>query len=88
MGRKIVLKFSKSVKSKIPRDFKTFLSNGSNKTRMVQQIFEFIQDIEGKALHILRVTMLVLSSEDACKSVNLSTCELFLALLSKKKLYF
>ena len=34
----------KSVKSKIPRDFCTFLANGSNNTRMVKLIFEFIQD--------------------------------------------
>lgn len=49
---------------------------------VVQQIFEFIQDIKGKALQMLTVTMLVLSSEDACKRVNLSTCELFLVLPS------
>ena len=47
---------------------------------VVQQILEFIQDIKGKALQMLTVTMLVLSSEEAV--VNLSTCELFLVLPS------
>ena len=75
----------KSVKSKIPRNFCTFLANGSNKTRMVKLIFEFIQDSKRKVLNILRTRMLVLSGEDSCHKVTLSTCEPFPELLSNQE---
>ena len=75
----------KSIKSKIPRDFSTFLSNGSNKTRMVELIFEFFKSIKGKALNILRTTVLILSREGACTKVTLSSCEPFPELLSNQE---
>ena len=42
----------KSAKSKIPRDFASFLSNNDNKTQMIELIFETIEKEKPKFLNI------------------------------------
>ena len=46
----------KSAKSKIPRDFASFLSNNDNKTKIIELIFETIIKEKLKFLNILRTT--------------------------------
>ena len=52
----------KSAKSKIPRDFASFLSNHDNKTEMTELIFQTIKKEKLKFLNILRTTEVYLSS--------------------------
>ena len=46
----------KSTKSKISRDFASFLSNNDNKTKMIELIFETIIKEKLKFLNILQTT--------------------------------
>ena len=43
----------KSLRSKMPRDFQSFLMNVENKTRMVELISEYIDTNKAKTLNIL-----------------------------------
>ena len=57
-SRRILIK---SICAKVlTSDFASFLSNGENKTRMIQVIFEFIVKHNAKILHVLRTTVLIL----------------------------
>lgn len=44
----------KSVKSKVTRDFKSFLSNSDNKNSLVDLFFEYFIENEAKLLNVLR----------------------------------
>ena len=63
----------KSAKSKIPRDFASFLSNNDNKTQMIELIFETIEKEKPKFLNIQRTTEVYLSSYNKCIRITLST---------------
>ena len=52
-----------SVKSRTPCDFKEFLSNGENKSRLITLTFEYFVIKKAKVLNNLRATKLVLLEE-------------------------
>ena len=82
-SRKILIK---SILSQVPKsDFASFLSNGENKTRMIQLISEFTVKHKAKILNLLRTTVLILSREDECQKVTFSTCEAFQEQLSNQE---
>ena len=62
----------KSSKSKIPRNFNNFLSNGENKTRMINLIFETLTEEKVKVLNLLKSTRLYLSNDNTCTLLTLS----------------
>ena len=72
----------KSALSKIPREFSKFLSNGENKTRMIELIFETLQRKKAAVLNTLQTTKIILSREDHCQSISLSSNDTFGNLLS------
>ena len=61
----------RSPKSKVPRDFKAFLNNGDNKTKMIEIMFQVIIDCKAKVLNLLRTSELLLSKENYYKSISL-----------------
>ena len=65
----------KSSKSKIPRDFSKFLQSGDNKTRLVELIFQSIQDDRVQVLNSLRTNQLILSGENCCWLLGLSSVQ-------------
>ena len=67
----------KSALSKIPREFSKFLSNRENKTRMIELIFETLQRKKAAVLNTLRTTKIILSREDHCQSISLSSNDTF-----------
>ena len=76
----------KSFHLKVPtRNFASFLSNGENKTRMIQSIFESIVKHKPKILNLFRTAVLILCREDECHKVTLSTCEAFQELLCNQE---
>ena len=72
----------KSALSKIPREFFKFLSNGEDKTRMIELIFETLQRKKAAVLNTLRTTKIIVSREDHCQSILLSSNDAFGNLLS------
>lgn len=72
----------KSSKSKIPREFSKFLSNGENKLRMIEIIFQVLEVKKVHVLNSLRTTKLVLSRFEECKIITLSSCDSFVTLVS------
>ena len=66
----ILIKF---VKSKVPREFQKFLLNGDNKTRLLQLMFDYIVDNKAKVLNTLRINKLMLSKENMCTVITLSS---------------
>ena len=62
----------KSAKSKIPRDFASFLLNNDNKTKMIELIFGTIIKEKLKFLNILPTTEVYLSSYNKCILITLS----------------
>ena len=63
----------KSALSKIPREFSKFLSNGENKTRMIELIVETLQRKTADVLNNVRTTKTILSREDHYQSISLSS---------------
>jgi hypothetical protein len=63
----------KSFQSKVPRDFKNFLTNGDNKTRMITLLFDYFSSNQAKVLNILRTSKLVLSKDIETICVTLSS---------------
>ena len=82
VSSKIIIK---SARSKIPRDFTSFLSSGENKTRMIELIFETLKQKKAQALNTLRTTKIVLSRERECSIVTLAGCSSFHQLLSNQE---
>ena len=77
--------FIKSPKSKIPRDFSNFLSNGENKFRMIELL---IHTTKEKILHILnalRTLQMIFSHEQECVSIKLIGCSLYFQCLAITK---
>ena len=82
-SKKILIK---SIRSKVPTsDSASFLSNGENKTRIIQLIFESIVKHKANILNLLRTTVLILSRQDECQKVTCSICEGFQELLSSQE---
>ena len=63
----------KSIQSKVPRDFKNFLSNGENKTRMITLLFDYFASNRVKVLNTLRASKLVLSKDTDTTCITLSS---------------
>ena len=75
----------KPPKSKVPRDFSSFLSNGENKLRMIEPL---IQTTKEKRLHVLnslRTLHMIFSHEQECVSMKLIGCSLYSQMLSNHK---
>ena len=72
----------KSALSKIPREFSKFLSNGENKTRMIELIVETVQRKKANVLNNVRTTKTIFSREDHYHSISLSSNDTFGNLLS------
>ena len=53
-----------SCKSKVPRDFVSFMKNGENKTRLIEIISEVIIDNRVKAIKLLQTILYFLIAED------------------------
>ena len=82
-SRKILIK---SIHSKVPTsDFASFLSNGENKTRIIQLIFQSTVKHKAKILNLLGTTVIILPREDKYQKVTLSTCEAFQELLRNQE---
>ena len=76
----------KSSKSKIPGEFSSkFLSCGDNKTRMIELLFETIENERDEVLETLRSEEIVLSREGECKKITSSEIQPFDRLLSTQE---
>ena len=60
----------KSISSKIPSGFKKFLSNGENKSRMIDLVFDYLVTNKEKVIDILRTSKLVLSNDTKSTTVT------------------
>ena len=58
------------------------LSNGENKTRIIKLIFETLQRKKAAVLNTVRTTKIILSREDHCQGISLSSNDTFRNLLS------
>ena len=82
-SKKILIK---SIRSKVPTsDSPSFLSNGENKTRMIQLSFESIVKQKTNILNLLRTTVLVLCLQNECQKVTCSICEVYQELLTNQE---
>ena len=76
----------KSIRSKVPTsDSASFLSNGENKTRIIQLIFESIVKHKANILNLLRTTVLILPQKNKYQKVTLLTCEAIQELLNNQE---
>ena len=60
----------KSLQSKIPRDFQSFLLNGDIKTWMIELISEYIHTHKAKVFYVLRTNKIMVSLENKCISIS------------------
>ena len=63
----------KSLRSKIPRDFQSFLLNGDIKTWMMELISEYIHTHKAKVFNVLRTNKIMVSLENKC--ISISCCQ-------------
>ena len=70
MSSKIIIK---SEKSKIPSNFQSFLSEGANKTQLIEIMFDVIKKNKVKVFNIIRCQRLFLSIEGSCETKNKKT---------------
>ena len=63
-GEKIIVR---SMNSKLPSELSQFLSYGENKNRLIELLFEAINNEREEVLEMLRCDELVLSREGECK---------------------
>ena len=63
----------KSEKSKIPRDFSAFMTNGANKSRLIDIIFDYIAKHRSKSLQTIRASRILLSKDGECTEVTMSS---------------
>ena len=54
----------KSAKSKIPRNFKSFLKNGENKTRLIDLLCQFVKENSQRTCNLLKCSSIVFSEEN------------------------
>ena len=66
-GEKIAIESSKS---KIPIEFKKFLSNGENKKRMIEILFQTFQENREDCLETIRANEIMLSREESCLNLT------------------
>ena len=60
-----------SSKSKIPIDFSSsFLLYGENKTRLIELIFQTMEDEKDEILDLLQSEEIVISREEVCRKLN------------------
>ena len=74
-----------SKKSRIPRDFSKFLSNGENKRRMIELVFETIIHEKLDVLGMLGCTEVYLSGEEICTKVTTTSAAEFVQLSSNQE---
>ena len=55
---------AKSAKSKIPRNFKNFLKNGENKTRLIDLLCQFVKENSQRTCNLLKCSSIVFSEEN------------------------
>ena len=65
--------YIKSSKSRLPRNFANFLSNGENKQIMDAITFSTLERKKSKILNYLKTNQLIISKQNLCKSITLST---------------
>ena len=53
-----------SAKSKIPRNFKSFLKNGENKTRLIDLLCQFVKENSQRTCNLLKCSSIVFSEEN------------------------
>ena len=54
----------KSAKCKIPRNFKSFLKNGENKTRLIDLLCQFVNENTQRTCNLLKCSSIVFSEEN------------------------
>ena len=54
----------KSAKSKIPRNFKSFLKNSENKTRLIDLLCQFVKENSQRTCNLLKCSSIVFSKEN------------------------
>ena len=54
----------KSAKSKIPRNFKSFLKNGENKTQLIDLLCQFVKENSQCTCNLLKCSSIVFSKEN------------------------
>ena len=64
--------FIKSCSTLIPRDTKSFFSNGENKTQLIKMTFDYIKIHRNKCLDILKSNTIIMSGDEYCEKVTLS----------------
>ena len=72
----------KSSKSRVSGNFAKFLLNGENKERMVEIIFSTLPEKKTKVLNYLKINQLIISKQNLCKSITLSTVRIIESLSS------
>ena len=70
MSSKVIIKSSKT---KVPRDFNSFLMNNDNKIQMIDLIFNYIKENRAKCLNLLRSSKIMLSNDNICEAITLSS---------------
>ena len=68
-SQKILIKSSSTL---IPRDTKSFFSNGENKTQLIKMTFDYIKVHRKKCLDILKSNTIIMSGDEYCEKVILS----------------
>ena len=63
----------KSMKSKIPADFQTFVKNDGNKTSIIDLLLDYIIKHKTKVLNILRCMRIYVSKYNRRQSISLSS---------------
>ena len=66
---KVVIKLAKS---KVPKDFQSFLRNSVKKNRLIDLLCDTISSSSDRALAILQTSVIYFSKEDSCVRVNAS----------------
>ena len=77
--------YVRSVKSKVPRDITTFLSNSENKTQLINITFQYIIENKSKIMALLKTNWLYLSADQDCKQVTVSDCSDYDMLISDQE---
>ena len=77
--------YIKSSKSRLPRNFANFLSNGENKQIMDAIMFSTLERKKSKILNYLKTNQLIISKQNLCKSITLSTVRIVENLLINQK---
>ena len=74
-----------STKSKIPREFSTFLTNNESKKSMIEVLFGTIECNCVKMLNLLKTNKIIMSMEDNYRLLTLKAAESFHSLETNKE---